>query len=188
MGRVKPDLLAPSMNLYSSSGSAPYRCVTLTGTSVATPVVTGAVAVLLSYAFDPIPLHLHNTSASASLPGVGAAGVTGVDKNSSDILSANTKYNRRSPRFLRYKNIAAIKQIILSSTRLSADPGSHYSLSLFPSLSSLLICTIVFIFVFIFVFILSTPFSCTLPHTFDFNVYTTINEFLTIVMILSTAI
>jgi membrane-bound transcription factor site-1 protease len=47
-GRVKPDILAPSVNVYSSSNEFPYKCRSLSGTSVASPVVAGAAALLLS--------------------------------------------------------------------------------------------------------------------------------------------
>lgn len=48
IGRFKPDIVAPSVNLVSISSSYPYQCYQLSGTSVATPVVTGATAVILS--------------------------------------------------------------------------------------------------------------------------------------------
>jgi subtilisin family serine protease len=128
MGRVKPDVLAPSINLYSSSGAAPYRCVTLTGTSVATPVVTGAVAVLLSYAFDP--LKFINSSISESS---GKGNMTRLNRSNSSypsVLTESIIYNRKSPKFLRLKNIAAVKQIILSSSKPSPVPGKQTTLSI----------------------------------------------------------
>ena len=48
MGLVKPDILAQSVLVYSSSANAPFKCTPLSGTSVAAPVVTGAVVALLS--------------------------------------------------------------------------------------------------------------------------------------------
>lgn len=48
MGRVKPDILAPSYRLSSSSHQAPFSCRTLSGTSVANPVVVASIALLLS--------------------------------------------------------------------------------------------------------------------------------------------
>lgn len=48
IGRFKPDLVAPSFNLISINSVTPYQCYQLSGTSVATPVVTGAIAVFLS--------------------------------------------------------------------------------------------------------------------------------------------
>lgn len=48
LGLLKPDLVAPSMSLYGSSNTAPFECKTLSGTSVASPVVAAVVALLLS--------------------------------------------------------------------------------------------------------------------------------------------
>ena len=45
---MKPDILAQSVLVYSSSANSPYKCTQLSGTSVAAPVVTGAVVALLS--------------------------------------------------------------------------------------------------------------------------------------------
>ena len=53
MGRVKPDLLAPSYRLRSSSHLAPYACRTLSGTSVANPIVVASIALLLSSLSSP---------------------------------------------------------------------------------------------------------------------------------------
>lgn len=47
-GHVKPDIIAQSEYVYSSQHSSPFKCRILTGTSVAAPVVTGALALLLS--------------------------------------------------------------------------------------------------------------------------------------------
>ena len=46
-GRVKPELLAPSHRLLSSGGGG-AQCTRMSGTSVASPVVAGAVALLAS--------------------------------------------------------------------------------------------------------------------------------------------
>ena len=123
MGRVKPDLLAPSVNLYSSSGTEPYGCVTLTGTSVATPVVTGAVAVLLSYAFEPVK-YINSTILESLGEGKGNAtlGNRGNSRHA-ETVTETVIYDRKSPKFLRLKNIAAVKQIILSSSKPSPVPG-----------------------------------------------------------------
>eukprot|EP01041_Mallomonas_annulata_P003854 gene3854-7686_t len=84
-GRVKPDILAPSIDIFSSSSSSPtsgsYGCRLLSGTSVATPVVTGAIALLLS-----------------SVP--------------------REKWKRHNVR-----NIAAIKQILMSSAHRLSGPS-----------------------------------------------------------------
>lgn len=125
MGRVKPDLLAPSINLYSSSGGEPYRCVTLTGTSVATPVVTGAVAVLLSYAFEPV-VYINSTISSGNMTGASGSNSSYTETSAVE----NVIYNRKSPKFLRLKNIAAVKQIILSSSKPSPLPGKQSPLPL----------------------------------------------------------
>lgn len=47
-GRVKPDLLAYGRALTAPSHTHPGRCRTLSGTSVASPVVAGAIALLAS--------------------------------------------------------------------------------------------------------------------------------------------
>lgn len=49
-GRVKPDLVTYGVNLYGSS--IQYGCRSLSGTSVAAPIVTGAIALLAS-SIDP---------------------------------------------------------------------------------------------------------------------------------------
>ena len=108
MGRVKPDILAPSVSLYSSSNSKPYRCVSLSGTSVAAPVIAGAVAVLLSTAFA-LPPPSNDTRTSTQEAALNKTSVT--------------KYDRTSPKFLRLKNIATVKQILMSSARRLNTPG-----------------------------------------------------------------
>lgn len=135
MGRVKPDLLAPSVNLYSSSGTEPYGCVTLTGTSVATPVVTGAVAVLLSYAFEPVK-YVNSTILESLGEGKGNA-TLGNRGNSShaETVTETVIYDRKSPKFLRLKNIAAVKQIILSSSKPSPVPGQRSLLHIYINIS-----------------------------------------------------
>lgn len=52
MGRVKPDILAPSVNLCSSEAKDPFGCILLSGTSVAGPVITGAIALILATVND----------------------------------------------------------------------------------------------------------------------------------------
>ena len=47
-GRVKPELLAPSHRLLSGTGDDGAGCTLMSGTSVASPVVAGAVALLAS--------------------------------------------------------------------------------------------------------------------------------------------
>ena len=108
MGRVKPDVLAPSVAVYSSASGEPYKCTTLSGTSVATPVISGAVAVLLSYAFKPYK------------------DLNGTQKAESDIASvalSDDVYDRKSLKFLRYKNIATMKQILIASAKKLETPG-----------------------------------------------------------------
>ena len=108
MGRIKPDILAPSVAVYSSSSAVPYKCTTLSGTSVATPVVSGAVAVLLSYAFKPY------------------TDVNQTEKIQNHIFGGGVEeevYDRKSLKFVQYKNIASIKQILISSAKKLKDPG-----------------------------------------------------------------
>ena len=114
MGRVKPDILAPSVAVYSSSSGKPYKCTTLSGTSVATPVISGAVAVLLSYAFKPYKdlNETHELENDVSVP------------VSEDV------YDRKSLKFLQYKNIASMKQILVTSAKRLQTPGKD-SLPLF---------------------------------------------------------
>lgn len=52
VGLVKPDILAPSVGLLGSSMAAPFTCKKLSGTSVASPIVAGAVATILSSTSD----------------------------------------------------------------------------------------------------------------------------------------
>ena len=109
MGRVKPDILAPSIAVYSSASAKPYKCTTLSGTSVATPVISGAVAVLLSYAFKPYKDVNETHNAEGDIPGSVSEEV----------------YDRKSLKFLQYKNIATIKQILTASAKKLKDPGKH---------------------------------------------------------------
>ena len=108
IGRVKPDILAPSVSLFSSSNNKPFRCVSLSGTSVAAPVIAGAVAVLLSSAFVN-PLSYNGTVMNS--------------QGSSNNLSMTKEYDRTSPKFLRLKNIATMKQILMTSARRLETPG-----------------------------------------------------------------
>jgi subtilisin family serine protease len=60
-GRVKPDLVAPGRNLLSTAPLGEYA--TMTGTSMAAPVVTGIAALLteqwrITFRGDPLPAHL----------------------------------------------------------------------------------------------------------------------------------
>ena len=150
MGRVKPDLLAPSISVYSSDAKNPFKCHVLSGTSVATPVVTGVVAALLSQAFDPyIPTNetttqdeigrgsesgnfneTINKNDNGSLSEIGKSdSFRGTYLNSTESLhNISTKteivYNKKSPKFLHYHNIAAIKQVIMASARPLSPLGT----------------------------------------------------------------
>ncbi|MCE1189264.1 MAG: S8 family serine peptidase [Ignavibacteria bacterium] len=48
-GRIKPDICADGVNLYSCDNSADNTYVTMSGTSMATPSATGSIAVLLQH-------------------------------------------------------------------------------------------------------------------------------------------
>jgi hypothetical protein len=97
IGRFKPDLVAPSFNLISISSTSPYQCYQLSGTSVATPVVTGAIAVFLS----SLPSRPHAAPGDQPSPLTTTSSLS-LSLHREDLL-----------------NIAAIKQIlILSSTKL----------------------------------------------------------------------
>ena len=115
MGRVKPDVLAPSVAVYSSASGEPYKCTTLSGTSVATPVISGAVAVLLSYAFKPYK-DLNEKHK--------------VENDIDSVALSDDVYDRKSLKFLQYKNIATMKQILVASAKKLESPGKELLLVL----------------------------------------------------------
>lgn len=125
MGRVKPDILSQSMSVYSSAASEPYKCTVLSGTSVAAPVVTGAIVLLLSTAFKPYKNDLQNVNDQLYDYKNSTNNNTkitfeyykneNVHKNNI-IENENIElYNRKSYKFLKLKNNAVMKQIITNS-------------------------------------------------------------------------
>lgn len=54
-GRIKPDLLAPGENIMSTQNKSTNQYTTLSGTSMATPQISGAVALLKAYLVDENP-------------------------------------------------------------------------------------------------------------------------------------
>ena len=74
-GRTKPDVLAPAVSLHSVSPSGP-ECRVLSGTSVASPVVAGIVALLVDALKQGLPEEQHaryiNVASVRNLLGVSA--------------------------------------------------------------------------------------------------------------------
>ena len=83
VGRVKPDLLAPSHMVLSSSNKSPLGgCRVLSGTSVANPIITAAVALLLSAAKRPATrMKVSNVAAMKQILMTSADVLTGDDTN-----------------------------------------------------------------------------------------------------------
>ena len=138
MGRVKPDVLAPSISVHSSGPKKPFECRSLSGTSVATPVVTGFIVAMLSQAFDPIYPSFDDSNFKNNLKNNSQiidtnltssqqiiykttnlrGGNTGITyDNYTFVMDEEIFYDRKSPKFVRMKNIAAMKQIINLSAR-----------------------------------------------------------------------
>ena len=125
MGRVKPDVLAPSISVHSSGPKKPFECRSLSGTSVATPVVTGFIVAMLSQAFDPIYPSFDDNNFKNNLKNDTQiittnlrGGNTGIIyDNYTVVMDKEIFYDRKSPKFVRMKNIAAMKQIINLSAR-----------------------------------------------------------------------
>ena len=132
MGRIKPDVLAPSVLVHSSGPSSPYKCRSLSGTSVATPVVTGVIVAMLSQAFEPYDSHQNLKTTQSDQQSLGTninsthesykSNLRGRSKESENgnftaWMDDEIIYDRKSPKFLRMKNVAAMKQIINYSAR-----------------------------------------------------------------------
>ena len=132
MGRIKPDVLAPSVLVHSSGPKSPYQCRSLSGTSVATPVVTGVIVAMLSQAFEPYDSHQNLRVTQSDQQSLGTninstqqsyiSNLRGREKESKNgnltaWTNSETFYDRKSPKFLRMKNVAAMKQIINHSAK-----------------------------------------------------------------------
>ena len=67
-GRIKPDIVAPGYNITAAKAGTTNQYTTMTGTSMATPFVSGVVALMLDRCSDLTPAEVKTIIARTAQP------------------------------------------------------------------------------------------------------------------------